>query len=771
MHCHIASILVTQRQQRDYKTEHQIWDGKPKCKHVWGDMLPGNNRGGSGTGNNRRKRIGRDWDPTGGESPVGRIYGRDTAKGCFCLKCGCWKGELGQEPTVELFVRHTVQVFGELYRVLKPSGVLFLNIGDTRSSGAKGPNSLPNGQLTYRTGNGDTRGKVKEKYLALIPERLLIALDDAGWIIRSKIVWEKPCLSGGTWLYVRTQKGDMPMMVRDLRRLKPETVKLWNGEKWTQLVGMWQTGRKSDEIELVLRSGERISCTPNHRWPTSRGLLETHELQVGDHLTMTALPEPELPRDCVLDLDAAWLAGLYIAEGSRSGSTLSFAGHSREKDRWSRVQQIARKFGGSATLTEAGNDQTIRVYGRLLLAIIEELTTGRTSKDKGIAPVVWRYSNAFINALMEGYLSGDGHWETKTKRWRIGFTRNYNLERDMRVACSRLGWHLILNKTSTVAFGKRFQTFRGEIRTSRSGHWSQKSPLEIVAIQKARCREVYDLSVEDEPHVLALASGVLSHNSAMPESAGDRPTESWEPIYMLVKNPKYWSDFSAIREACRPNTHARLAQNVADQIGSTRANGNSRPDRPMKAVGRCVEAGQGIRNNESFASAIALPLDWKPDESPRLELDEPALPDTYKGSLPGRKDGPGQDRRSKKDRVLKMDDSPDRRKVGFNQRWDAKEDAGEIGATRNVRNVWRFSNPGTKFAHYSAFPPELPRRCILCSTKEGDTVLDPFVGTGTTMAVAVELGRNAIGIDIDPANAEFVNKRLSGANPALRFNE
>ena len=62
-------------------------------------------------------------------------------------------------------------------------------------------------------------------------------------------------LSGGTWLYVKSQKGVMPMMAKDLHRLKLETVQLWNGEELTNLLGMSKSGRTGNEIEFLLQSG------------------------------------------------------------------------------------------------------------------------------------------------------------------------------------------------------------------------------------------------------------------------------------------------------------------------------------------------------------------------------------------------------------------------------------------------------------------------------------------------------------------------------------
>lgn len=63
-------------------------------------------------------------------------------------------------------------------------------------------------------------------------------------------------------------------------------------------------------------------------------------------------------------------------------------------------------------------------------------------------------------------------------------------------------------------------------------------------------------------------------------------------------------------------------------------------------------------------------------------------------------------------------------------------------------DVWRFSPYRGKRKHMAPFPEELVRRCVLLTTNEGDTVLDPFVGSGTTLHVANELERNAVGVDI-----------------------
>jgi len=51
-------------------------------------------------------------------------------------------------------------------------------------------------------------------------------------------------------------------------------------------------------------------------------------------------------------------------------------------------------------------------------------------------------------------------------------------------------------------------------------------------------------------------------------------------------------------------------------------------------------------------------------------------------------------------------------------------------------------------------------RIILSSSKVGDTVLDPFAGTGTTLVTAHQLGRNSVGVEIDPKNSKMIRERL-----------
>lgn len=81
------------------------------------------------------------------------------------------------------------------------------------------------------------------------------------------------------------------------------------------------------------------------------------------------------------------------------------------------------------------------------------------------------------------------------------------------------------------------------------------------------------------------------------------------------------------------------------------------------------------------------------------------------------------------------------------------------GDTPNRRSVWTVTTQPYSDAHFATFPPDLIKPCILAGTKPGDTVLDPFGGSGTTGMVSLELGRNAILIELNPDYVKLAENR------------
>jgi site-specific DNA-methyltransferase (adenine-specific) len=118
-----------------------------------------------------------------------------------CVKCGCWKGELGLEPMIGAFIDHLMEIFDAVKLALKPTGMLWVNLGDTYSStnkGTGGTGQMGDGvyaplkkRASFQARRFDTSG-IPGKSLCMVPERFAIAMIDRGWILRNKIIWHKP---------------------------------------------------------------------------------------------------------------------------------------------------------------------------------------------------------------------------------------------------------------------------------------------------------------------------------------------------------------------------------------------------------------------------------------------------------------------------------------------------------------------------------------------------------------------------------------------------
>lgn len=181
---------------RSYGTEPVIWGGEEGCTHEWAS---------AGATRAKPDRSTGDHDDNGSGIFVDRIArraqpakaarGQSLKRGDFC-ECGAWRGELGLEPNPRMYVDHLVEIFQEVHRVLRSDGALFLNIGDSYANDAKwGGRTGGKHVKGLHGGSGLGREKkstgFKPKCLMMIPARVVIALCDDGWTLRSEIVWHK----------------------------------------------------------------------------------------------------------------------------------------------------------------------------------------------------------------------------------------------------------------------------------------------------------------------------------------------------------------------------------------------------------------------------------------------------------------------------------------------------------------------------------------------------------------------------------------------------
>ncbi len=92
-------------------------------------------------------------------------------------------------------------------------------------------------------------------------------------------------------------------------------------------------------------------------------------------------------------------------------------------------------------------------------------------------------------------------------------------------------------------------------------------------------------------------------------------------------------------------------------------------------------------------------------------------------------------------------------------------DSKDVDPYRNKRSVWEIATQPFAEAHFATFPEKLVEPCTLAGSKEGDVVLDPFCGSGTTGVVALRYHRDFVGIELNPEYAEMAERRIGGEIP------
>ena len=199
---------------RDYGTEVEtIWDENKTCEHNFEieEIQAGTQH----------------WNQGGKVIPYKEreIKNEKIMKVGFCNKCGAWKGQLGLEPTFDLYIKHLCDIFDEVKRVLRDDGTCWVNLGDTYFGSGKGAGGdISKSKEVYSFKDKEKRkcqncgkefdgwkfqnfcgsacsgvdntprevkGKLPDKTLTMIPFRFAIEMVNRGWILRNTIIWHK----------------------------------------------------------------------------------------------------------------------------------------------------------------------------------------------------------------------------------------------------------------------------------------------------------------------------------------------------------------------------------------------------------------------------------------------------------------------------------------------------------------------------------------------------------------------------------------------------
>jgi DNA modification methylase len=171
-----------------------LWGGSSLCEHDFQESINFDN-----------SKKGNEGSTTA-SNPGHEVSDRFKSVSGTCSLCGAWRGGFGLEPSLKLYIEHTVEILRELKRILKPDGVVFWNVGDSYAGGGNyrglsSEKTLTSKQASNRGAKGihqelgalgKDSGTAKPKDLCLIPQRVAIAAQEDGWWVRQDIIWNKP---------------------------------------------------------------------------------------------------------------------------------------------------------------------------------------------------------------------------------------------------------------------------------------------------------------------------------------------------------------------------------------------------------------------------------------------------------------------------------------------------------------------------------------------------------------------------------------------------
>ena len=172
---------------RFYRAPDVIFGGDQACEHEWITQSVG-------LLHENRNNLTGTQEEVHNASGVAFIKKYDNLNAGKCSKCGAWKGQLGLEPDYRLYLDHLLMVTAELKRVLKPTGTLWWNMGDSYNNNpSNSRGNLGNGKALEEIGRlNRVEATMPSKSLMQLPTRFAIRMaDEQGWILRNTMIWHK----------------------------------------------------------------------------------------------------------------------------------------------------------------------------------------------------------------------------------------------------------------------------------------------------------------------------------------------------------------------------------------------------------------------------------------------------------------------------------------------------------------------------------------------------------------------------------------------------
>ena len=173
---------------RKYKAPDVVWGGDPNCEHEWIEQLV------SLLHDNRNNLVGTQ-EEVHNASGTTFIKKYDSINAGKCSKCSAWSGQLGLEPDYHMYLDHLLMITAELKRVLKPTGTLWWNMGDSYNGNKEGKTDKKVSDYVKDAQDGlvkNASSSILIKSLMQLPTRFAIRMaDEQNWILRNNIIWHK----------------------------------------------------------------------------------------------------------------------------------------------------------------------------------------------------------------------------------------------------------------------------------------------------------------------------------------------------------------------------------------------------------------------------------------------------------------------------------------------------------------------------------------------------------------------------------------------------
>lgn len=255
---------------------------------------------------------------------------------------------------------------------------------------------------------------------------------------------------------------------------------------------------------------------------------------------------------------------------------------------------------------------------------------------------------------------------------------------------------------------------------------------------------------------------IWSKPNPMPESIRDRPSSSHEHVFLLTKSARYFYDGEAVREPASESTLTRWAQDVDNQIGSARANGDTKTYGMMKAVGRRRPNGVPTDGFVPGGNTCGVPNGGRNCRNVWTIATQP-FSDAHFATFPP----------ELAERCIKAGTSERGCCEVCGAPWARTTDKVDTGRTQKMADGWDTGDGGHGSVHRNGRESGIPGVPVMATVTTGwsptcscaapvipCTVLDPFAGAFTSLMVADRLQRHGIGIELNAEYCAMAERRI-----------